>query len=472
MCETKKYNLYLDSIKKDFNFLDDDSFKNSNKGLGLTHRQGNKYKLLPYTTKKNNLAVDFKGVTGAFSRLISNRKFEKAFDMDIFIAEVVDQIAEFEGEISKETFKDIIRTMFIKNIELVDFDIKTINYISSTSTDDKIAKFLYSVLFDNSLKDEVLKNYNRDVDNILYKLVLRALPELKEQDISNNEYKCYLPFIKELFIKDFKFIIRNEELYKNSLKRFLEYYYVFYVSQLSMKLDKFEQADLSKADKIYYTLSWESTSKNRIAYRLGWELLKGKVNSLFAHAITLELLNHHGLEEQLGYVELANIYNSMNEDEISKQINSVFYEYISHVRDTPWEKLKFISRETSINGFNEVYKLFDAIEFQFLKSKNRKELYKSYKGWFEKFIYHKFAKKRGPLGYNLNMTEDDIILMTKICIKDSHRMKLNTLFDEFELRGLFFDRDSKMKIIHFYEKLNLLEKKSDSGDAQYVRSVL
>ncbi|HBI7101806.1 TPA: DNA phosphorothioation-dependent restriction protein DptG, partial [Clostridium perfringens] len=27
-------------------------------------------------------------------------------------------------------------------------------------------------------------------------------------------------------------------------------------------------------------------------------------------------------------------------------------------------------------------------------------------------------------------------------------------------------------IIQLYEKLNLLEKKSDSGDAQYVRSVL
>ena len=70
------------------------------------------------------------------------------------------------------------------------------------------------------------------------------------------------------------------------------------------------------------------------------------------------------------------------------------------------------------------------------------------------------------------MTEDDIILMTKICIKDRGKLKLNNLFEEFEKIGLSFDRDSKMKIIQLYEKLNLLEKKSDSGDAQYVRSVL
>ena len=62
--------------------------------------------------------------------------------------------------------------------------------------------------------------------------------------------------------------------------------------------------------------------------------------------------------------------------------------------------------------------------------------------------------------------------MTKICINDKGKMKLNTLSNEFELRGIFFDRDSKTKIVQLYEKLNLLEKKSDSGDAQYVRSVL
>ena len=62
--------------------------------------------------------------------------------------------------------------------------------------------------------------------------------------------------------------------------------------------------------------------------------------------------------------------------------------------------------------------------------------------------------------------------MTNICINNKGKLKLNTLFEEFELRGLFFDRDSKTKIIQLYEKLNLLEKKSDSGDAQYVKSVL
>ncbi|KAB7651332.1 DNA phosphorothioation-dependent restriction protein DptG, partial [Bacillus sp. B2-WWTP-C-10-Post-4] len=37
--------------------------------------------------------------------------------------------------------------------------------------------------------------------------------------------------------------------------------------------------------------------------------------------------------------------------------------------------------------------------------------------------------------------------------------------------GIYFDRDSRKIIIGLYEKLNILEKKSDSGDAQYVKYI-
>lgn len=456
-----KYKIDLELIKVNFKFTD----------KGLTHRQGNKYKLLPYAANEKTLVSSFEGVVGAFSRLISNKEIKGEFNSDTFIEDVAEEINEFEGETSNETFKDIVRTMFIEGDSLVDFDIKTINYISSTSADDKIAKFLYSVLFDENLKKEAIKHYDRDVDNILYKLVLKALPELKDKSVPMDEWECYLPFIRELFIEDFRFLIQHEELYRDSLKRFLEYYYMFYVSQLSMKLGKFEKANINKADPIYYTLSWESTSRNRTAYKFGWDLLKNSVNSLFSHAITLEMLNHHNLGVQLGYNQLAEVYSLMEKEEIENQIEEVLVAYTGQIKDKPWSEFKVVHRDTESNGFNKIYKLYDAIEYQFVKT-SRTRAYEAYRNWFVRFVYDNFSKKRGPLGYNLNMTEDDIILMTKICIKDKGRLKLNNLFEEFEKRGLFFDRDSKVKIIQLYEKLNLLEKKSDSGDAQYVRSVL
>ena len=65
-----------------------------------------------------------------------------------------------------------------------------------------------------------------------------------------------------------------------------------------------------------------------------------------------------------------------------------------------------------------------------------------------------------------------IKLMTKVTIGANEKMRLNDLFKGFEQRGLYFDNTSKDCIVEFYERLNLIEKKSDSGDAQYVKSFL
>ena len=462
MCEVNNFKIDLNGIRETF------KFSNS----GLINKQGVNYKLLPYAANEKSLVEEFSGVVGAFSRIISNKELRDKFEVEIFINDVADRIGDYQDDLSKEYFKDIVKTMFIDNGNLVDFDIKTINYIFSTVADEKIANFLYSTLFDENIKSRVNKYYDRKIDNVMYKLVLDSLPELKDKVISIGEYKCYLPFVRDQFIKDFEFLISQEELYKDSLKRFLEYYYMFYVSQLVMKLEQFEKADITKADKLYYTLDWEKIGKTRTAYQFGWEKIKNSTTSLFSHAVVLEMLNHNEINDQLGYKELAEIFNNMDEKEIESQLNELINEYISYAKHVKnWDGFKYENKECNANGFNLVKKLFSVIRYQFENS-SRGRASDAYKNWFVKFVQNNFGKRRGRLGYNLNITEDDIILMTKLCINNQKKLKLNELFKEFELRGLFFDRDSKQKIVQLYEKLNLLEKKSDSGDAQYVKSIL
>ena len=133
-----------------------------------------------------------------------------------------------------------------------------------------------------------------------------------------------------------------------------------------------------------------------------------------------------------------------------------------------------MTAESSGNkAFDSARKLYEAVNFQFQgKTSTRTRAKDAYRNWFIRFVQDNFGKRRGSLGYCLNLNEEDIILLTKLCINNKERLKLNLLFDEFEKRGISFDRDSKMKIVQLYEKLNLIEKKSDSGDAQYVRSIL
>ena len=70
-----------------------------------------------------------------------------------------------------------------------------------------------------------------------------------------------------------------------------------------------------------------------------------------------------------------------------------------------------------------------------------------------------------------NLNQEMLILITAVCIKEE-KMKITQLFEEYEKRGLFFDRDSWDSIVDLFNKLNLIDKKSDSGDIQYVKSIL
>ena len=83
-----------------------------------------------------------------------------------------------------------------------------------------------------------------------------------------------------------------------------------------------------------------------------------------------------------------------------------------------------------------------------------------------------FLKSRGgAYGYMLNLNQEMILILTAVCIKEN-KITLNNLYKEYEKRGIFLDIYSKPLVEELLGKLNLIEKKSDSGDAQYVKAIL
>ena len=109
----------------------------------------------------------------------------------------------------------------------------------------------------------------------------------------------------------------------------------------------------------------------------------------------------------------------------------------------------------------------------FIVNSFRTSHYNGYNKKYIEFVQKNFGKRRGTLGYTIGVTENDIIMFTKIILAENEgKLKLSLLFEKFEERGLIFDRESKRKITELFEKMNFLEKRSDSGDAQYVKSVL
>ncbi|HZK53033.1 MAG TPA: DNA phosphorothioation-dependent restriction protein DptG [Desulfosporosinus sp.] len=464
--------LNFGELKKDFKFIDQESTGK----FRLQHNTGKMIKVLPYKTKKPDAEdlTQFSGISGAFSRLLFNLK-EKG---DFKVKEVFDQIllkVQFERETDKSWFRNIIEELFLHHSEVEIFHPLLFNYLRPRSLhQSQIARFLCDVLVDPKTKNKVKATCSAEADNVLIRLMLESLPELEPMESTDAQYVSFLPFISGLFNADLSFMVSDTSFFVKDFDKLLEYYYFFYVSQLALKLDKMFTVEVAEPIPVYFNLDWEKTSKIRTSYIAGWAYLLPKIRSLFSHTITLEFINHSfGCEKILTYAKLFEEVQSMDDSEresFQHDVSYLLYLYKAHVEDVNWKDFS-VTRKFEDPILDEIFNLQRAIEFQFTTS-GRKSIPLKYANWFEKHSEAYFLKKRGPLGYTLNITQDFLIFFIRLSIKDRSKIKLKQLYKEFEKRGLFFDRDSKEHIIRLLEKLNLLEKKSDSGDAQYVKSIL
>ena len=204
-------------------------------------------------------------------------------------------------------------------------------------------------------------------------------------------------------------------------------------------------------------------------------MLQKAISRIFAHAITLEILNQTdcGWNEPVDYIKLQELVNSVpgEDHRISEEIKVLTDCYRRAITDCP--EMTELSRRQSPDGETaaEINFLFNSIRIQF-ENTSRNRPYSSYAQKFEDYCRRKYLKRRGRSGMMLNISEEMLIFLTKICIKDQEKMRLNDVFSQFESRGVFLDAHSKSEIMRYYEKLNLIEKKSDSGDAQYVKRIL
>lgn len=193
---------------------------------------------------------------------------------------------------------------------------------------------------------------------------------------------------------------------------------------------------------------------------------------MFSHAITLEIINQNDNNEMLDYIDFKSAADTSDENDIkiSDEINKAERIYVSCIGDCP--KIKDIPAETGANRTDAAIRhLFKCISTQFAET-TRKRASQFYSEKFSEFCKARFVKNRKKSGLTLNLTERDIIFLTKLAIQHDEKIRLNNLYKEYENRGIYLDSTSKGLLQEFFTKLNLIDKKSDSGDAQYVKRIL
>ena len=481
------YSFSIKEFKKNFKVQENNALDT----LRLTHRQNINFKLYPYKTGKKNrdpIVTELDDVACGFFRKALNIN-TKSITFDELINnftnknsnnEIYSESLDF-SELKEDEFdllKDIIKDIYFNENEFVANSLALYPYQTkmNNKSSEALLDFLYDVLDIDDLDClEIKKAMEESKSNVLESMLIQAIESMSEAVPSGEKkyFKVNTKFQK-LFKKDLMFMLKADMTSIDDLESLLELYYFNYVSQTCIALDGFCNAKRDNFVPLYFALDWEKVSANRQCCKEGWSKLQEKIDHMFTHAITLEIINQQEDSNQmLDYIELNNYIKEHPEADysIAKEIQLAEETYTSYIGDCKdFDKIENISKNNSTDY--SLQHLFKSVEKQFIASSSRMGPRKYYNEKFSEFCRNRWVKNRRKSGLVLNLTERDVIFLTKLAIEENDRIRLLDLFKEFEYRGVYLDNTSKEYLQDFFTKLNLIDKKSDSGDAQYVKRIL
>lgn len=446
----------------------------------IYHNFTEDFKILPFQTKTEN-RPNFKKfgmekIIGELVRLVNN----KEQIIDLSIEEIINGVINDEriecNDSDKKYLKALFNDYFIdKNGDLVVRDPILFLYKSKSPAkkgkkgEEEIAKFFRDVFFKDFTELNNFFSFYEDVEktkfvkssDILVNILLKFLPSLSDHE-ENYAYVSKVDYVTTLFRKDIEFALKHKDFFIEDMENLFAYYYFFYMSQLCLML--FEEEVYTKPFPLYYLLDTESANSDRETINSGFSILESRNKRVVDKIYLIEYINVLLGTEGLLLAELKEYVYSMGSTEYNKFIE-IFKRFL-----IDYANKKNYSFDGNLNtDFSGLCDIF----YEFLDRKNKKD--KSVAGryslFLEEFANKYFLKSRRTYGKLLNIDQGMLLAITSVCIK-KEKIKLNELFEEYEKRGLFFDSDSRDEIVLFLTKLDLIDKKSDSGDAQYVKRIL
>jgi DNA phosphorothioation-dependent restriction protein DptG len=453
------------------------------------HDTGNVVPILPFLSKRTKAIRQFNKVLGEFIRSISGVEFnEKALGNKDFyhskednvLSEYIASKVDFADEDDASDFVRFLNEYLFNQEEIKPIHPYLFNYIkldkSLKNEFGKYAQFMNETLIKNHPDIKEIFS-NKDSDDILTELILEKMTTLEKKkgssETHNQQYQPLLGTFTELYQEDIIYLSKYKDYFLTSFPLLTHYYVFMYVCQLLLKFEQFTEADYQKIQPLYFALDWEAISKRRKAADdiEGFSYLKEKLVHLFPHIHTISHLCHNSFNDMkinednyIQFIPYSDLYAEIKSKGI--QYEEAFLNDLKQwIRDyCVWAKINILDDSTDIP---EAFRVL----FNCLKEGMSTGVCVKYGQNLEDLGSSQFLKTRGSLGQVLNIKHDFLLLLTAVSVKDQ-RIPLNDLFVEFEKRGIAFDRYSKKEVISLFDNLNIIDKKSDSGDAQYVKPIL
>jgi DNA phosphorothioation-dependent restriction protein DptG len=442
--------------------------------------------LFPYTTTPvNHKEIDefgsFFSVAGEGVRDLAGVDCNE----DCTSLSILERIQEEIDTCSFSDLQHIVQTvLFDENDQLHCFHPIVFYYIKNKDIAKRVkafGQFVSDVLFDENKELGPCSEYDTSSTNVFHHLILKYLPALSAtKNLSRSTYYQANDPVCKMFVKDCDFLKRNPELYSKKLPDLVKFYFLIY----QLRLIELCNSPISKTTRepFFFSVAWESLSKGRQAYQAGWKRIDKKLFSMWAHVNCLEMLNYlpiEGLNGAFGYEEIRDWCSTASTEQLIL-VEGYVDELIGFYREAIsslgfiWDKFDSEIVGGHPDGVEGKIKLFfKLVEYQFIHDNKRRGAAERYSKWLREFASINYLKQRGPLGNTLRFSRAQLLFITRVCIGDRSdgKLRVTDLWLEFEKRGVSFDSDTKSQIIDLYNKLNLIERKSDSGDAQYVRAI-
>lgn len=447
-------------------------------------------KLLPFI-HRTNCAFDKKcglyGTTGEFFRLWDNDGTKAIEDFEVSAVKPVEEYLSINKQMPSDQVKEFVcmmkdimlvngnlnisDTAFLKYLPLVPND----EGLSEKNKNDKkngvlrLGTYLYSML-----SDEMQSPSHHARANLFSRILEEALmPKCSIVGEKQKREYYILPYIKKSFEKDLKWMLEQEEAIKIKYLHLLLHFYVCYsVTQTIVMISAQKQERPLAPAPFYFILNSEKASVNHDAVLRGWsfQITKDSLNHLFGKIQALDILNSV-LGGNVGfYADVMDKLRETNFETNRALCNELLWRYQAekHVvfegrksEDASIEKEEI--DVSSYKGFvSKLEHLCTGLQSPSYISRMRKNV-------IDLLSVRFLQCRRG--NYVLVLDNEMLTFLAALFTK-GQKTKLEDMYKQFNNYGIFFNRGSRMAIEEYLLKLNLLDRKSDSGEAQYVTVVL
>ena len=447
-------------------------------------------KLLPFNSNPAS-AYDKKcglhGTTGEFFRLWDNDGTKPIEDFEKSAVEPVKEYLVNQKQMPTTQVPEFVRMMrdimfvngnlnitdsaFIKYLPLVPND-ERISMKDRKKYNDgqrKLANYLYSML-----SDEMQISGHSNTPNLFSKILQEALtPFCGFSDDSKERDYIVLPYIKKSFEEDLCWMLEQEESVKVKYLHLLLHFYACYaVTQAIVRITAKDKQSVDEPAPFYFILNSERASVNHDAVVRGWsyQIPKSSLDKLYGKSQALDILNSV-LGSNVGFYNNIRkvLYQTDFEDnrELCNKLLSKYQE----------EKREVFNRRSSESGSIEEIEIdvhsydefISTLELLCTGLQSPSYISRMRKKVIDLLSVRFLQSRRGNF---VLVLDNEMLTFLVALFTKSKKTKLENLYKLSNKYGIYFNRGSRLAIEEYLLKLNLLDRKSDSGEAQYVTVIL